>query len=258
MAESGQSGDRGGSESQNSTSGVVSPHEARVLAVSPIIVTGMPRSGLAIVARLLRACGIWGEATPRGQMDESDPVQIRSGIARPFFRGMSASMTGTGGWLDADKCMAVSPDLAPIWRRRIHAAIRAQGYDGGRWMYRGPDACMAWPIWHEAFPLAKWIIVRRTDADIVTACKRMFFANPPEDGGGWDGWLCRYHERLKELRDTVGWWREIWPSKMISGELGVARCLMNDLEIPWDGTAIHDALTPVLWACGVFDAKEKV
>ncbi len=216
----------------------------------PIIVTGVPRSGVSIIASLLRAFEAWpGDGEIRGR--ESYNNEVRNRIVRPFFRGIRSNLIGRGNTLlTTDQCRDVKDTVAPVWRRRILHLIHGKGYAGGPWLYWGADACLAWPIWNEAFPGAHWVIVRRETDAIVNACimtkyVRDVVSDIPE-------WVDSYLTQIDRLQTGTESSRECWPGSVYSGKLDTARTLVTRLGMNWNDDTANDALSPALWASGVF------
>jgi len=222
----------------------------------PIIVTGIPRSGIGIVASLLRAFGAWPGDSETD--DKHGPnAELRDRIIRPYFRGIREAPTGrgvTGGAVERSRSVASA--VAPVWRRRMLHYLHGHGYEGGPWIYWGGDASLAWPVWLEAFPASRWVIVRRDEKNVIASCMATRYIR--DAVGDIPAWANSYTDRFEEIAKAASLSLECWPGRMFSGKLDAAKRLVTDLGMTWDDDRANDALSPALWASGVFGASSSV
>lgn len=203
-----------------------------------------------MIACLLRAFGAWPGNAEWVEKDNMNTL-LRDRIVRPFFRGMRCNLIGRGDTAAVSAgCLGVAENVSPIWRRRILQMIHGYGYEAGPWMYWGADACLSWPIWHRAFPDAKWVVVRRETGRIVNACNlTQYVKDVVPDIPVWaDSYLGRFEDMAVAGCDI----EECWPGRVFSGKLDTARALVTKLGMVWDDATANDALSPALWASGVF------
>jgi hypothetical protein len=219
------------------------------LAVSyqdPILITGCARSGTSITAGIIFFCGAWkGDttgATKHNKKGQFENKWIRDRLVKPALREAGYDHLGQKPLPD--------PDQMPIdlmWKAKILNRIRAEGYRGGPWMYKGAKMCLFWPQWHFAFPKAKWIIVRREEQDIVNSCLKTGFMRAYKNEKGWLGWIATHLQRFKEMHDAGLDIVEVWPSKIIDGHFGEVKTAINHLGLEWERNIIHDFIEPRLW-----------
>lgn len=171
-----------------------------------ILVTGAARSGTSLVTKILQAHGAWlGQPGHVNQLYEN--TAIRQRILKPYLLRVGADPLG----------QRVLPDVArlPVHGGLLHAvrAVLMGGREGAKLAYKDAKLCLVWPAWHQAFPKAKWIVVRRKRQDIISSCERTHFMRHRTN---WGEWVDQHELRFQQMRggglDLV----EIWPSEFIS------------------------------------------
>jgi hypothetical protein len=179
--------------------------------------------------------------------------RIRNDIVKPFFRYLKVDPMG----------QFPLPDLSTIviphdWKNRVESVIKEEGYQDGPWMYKGAKMCLHWPVWHYAFPDAKWIIVRRKTSDIINSCMRTGFmrafnnrSNQIKVGAKdeWDGWLWWVHqheERFREMIDAGLNCKVVWPERMVDANYNQMKETLEWCGLEW-GPEVTEFIEPKLW-----------
>ena len=167
----------------------------------PILITGCARSGTSLVAGIINRCGAWGGKmtgrTRYNQRGQYENNEIRNNIVKPALRAAGFDPMGQNPLPD--------PLNFPIddeWNAKVVGAILRQGYKNGPWFYKGAKMCLIWTQWHQAFPNAKWIIVRRDTKGIVESCLRTSFMRAYKNHQGWNYWVSEHLDRFKEMHDA--------------------------------------------------------
>ena len=209
----------------------------------PILITGAARSGTSLIAGIINICGAWGGqmtgATRYNKKGQFENSQIRQNIVKPYLRSMGYDPMGQNPLPDIN-------NLRPFdMRSKVLDVITQQGYRGGHWMLKGAKYCLIWPIWKEAFPDAKWIIVRRETESIVDSCLRTSFMRAYRNRDGWREWVAEYEKRFKEMLDMDV--REVWPIKAIQGDFSEIKEMIEDIELTWNEKAVKDFISPELY-----------
>lgn len=217
----------------------------------PIIVTEIPRSGAAMIAHVLKACGAW--VSPSETEDSSH--RIRETLVRPLMKGLHADTMGLKNFPDMEACKNTAPKIEVVWRRQVLATLNAQGYESGPWFYQGPDALLVWPVWHSAFPEARWVIARRDDNAIIRSCSKTAFANVEKTPDEFMVWIEEYKSRMRGLIDSGSQVLQTWPDRFIGGKMDDLQRLVRSLSLEWNGEAVQDALSPVMWRHGQFEIE---
>jgi len=102
-----------------------------------------------------------------------------------------------------------------------------------------------WRVWNQAFPDAKWIIVRRKTEDIVNSCLKTSFMRSFSDTSvcreigvdntreGWIWWV-REHERMFLDMTRAGIdYTVIRPDRMAEGDYSQISAMLEWLGLPW-------------------------
>lgn len=225
---------------------------------SPILITGCARSGTSLVAGIINTCGAFGGGMSgpnhNNQKGMFENAYIRNSIVKPYLESQGADKLGQYPLPDVDTL-----DIPNNWRRRIEDVLKKDGYPGGsEWFYKGAKMCLMWPVWHHAFPDAKWIIVRRKTTDIVNSCMRTGFmqrfnspvnqkavgAKSPEEGWFW--WVKQHEARFSEMIMEGLNVKQIWPERMVERDYRQTNEMLEWLGLEWNDE-IFNFIEPKLW-----------
>ncbi len=213
---------------------------------SPILITGAARSGTSMVAGVIDISGAFGgdmsgpnRNNQKGMFENS---RIRNEIVKPHLRELGYDPKGQYPLPETEKL-----SIPVNWRKRVENIMIAQGYKEGPWFYKGAKMCLTWPIWHHAFPDAKWIIVRRRTADIVNSCMRTGFMNAFKDKDGWLWWVHEHEQRFREMIEAGLNVKIVWPEKMLYGNYHEMQETIEWLGLDWKGQKVYNFIEPKLW-----------
>lgn len=159
---------------------------------TPILITGIPRSGTSMVAGTLAQCGAWTGTTVEGFYEHAG---IREHIVKFILRGMGVDPLGV-------KTLPTVPATAEMrgLADYIKNLLATDEYKGERWLYKGCKMALLWPFFTKAFPEAQWVIVRRPREEIIASCLRAPFMNAHSDNPYfWEDWCAEYDRRLADL-----------------------------------------------------------
>jgi hypothetical protein len=178
---------------------------------------------------------------------------IRETIVKPYLVSIKADRLGQHPLPDVTN-LAIPMNL----RERVEKIMIDQGYAGGHWMYKGAKLCLVWPVWHYAFPDAKWVIVRRKSSDIINSCLRTGFmrayARPDiqrkvgakTEQEGWLWWVHQHEQRFVEMITQGLNVKVIWPERMVNGDYSQMYELLDWLGLEWKTEALT-FIDPKLW-----------
>jgi hypothetical protein len=217
----------------------------------PIFVTGCPRSGTSIIAATVNRCGAFIGNISKRSMYEN--IRISDEMVKPYLDRMGADK----------KEQYPLPDLSSIsiptdWKRKVEQIIFDEGYKSGAWMYKGNAMCLMWPVWHYAFPNAKWIIVRRRTPDIVHSCLKTGYMNAFSDEEvrakvnvsseveGWKWWVRQHEQRFVEMITEGLNCKVIWPERMVSGDYQQLYEVLDWVGVEWKNDLLN-FIDPLLW-----------
>ena len=146
----------------------------------PIIVVGNYRSGTSITAGVLHACGAWiGTATPANQHNPKGYFENEA------LKSLLHLMLMWSRYNDSDK---LPPDdlrgfaMFDRFHYLLELAMRGDGYSGGVRVFKNTKIVLFWRYFHQVYPNAKWVIVRRDASKIVESLQRattqLFWMHP--------------------------------------------------------------------------------
>jgi len=182
------------------------------------IITGCARSGTTLTAGVLKACG-----ANLGNVDTLNESQaVKNKVIKPFLRKNNADPLG------------IKPFLSP------HANYDSNQLrtDTVREM-RGADTLKEikllqfWWNWHEAFPDAKWVIVRRDIDSIADSCMRTHFMKGFGSHEGWKSWADHYLSKIEELKEHVDY-VEVYPLYFLDGDPSDMKDAVEFCGLEWD------------------------
>lgn len=187
-------------------------------------------------------------------------MEMRNDVMKPFLASIGCDRLGQHPLPDIDviRSLAFTDGYGQQWRKRIVSILKKQGYKGGMWFYKGAKMCLIWPIWHVAFPKARWIIVRRADDDIVYSCMRTSFMRAFKTEIGWQGWVDTHKARFAEMMDAGLDVVQVWPQKIVNAEFDEMRSAVDGLGLEWKQDKIVEFVTPALWSSGAITKVAKI
>lgn len=217
---------------------------------TPTLITGCARSGTSLIAGIIHACGARGgtllgpnQWNERGMFEN---LYIRENLVKPYLKAIFADPKG-------QKPLPMASTCPPIqdWHEAFMDVLYEQGYeDSEPLFYKGAKMCLMWPVWHAAFPYARWVIVRRDDAGIIASCLRTPFMDAYKDAPGWQEWI----DHHKECFDEMAVWGlgmfHIYSPAIVKGDLSGAREMIQWLGLEWDEERVVEFISPELWNGG--------
>lgn len=221
--------------------------ENKVLEIkqSPILITGCARSGTSMVAGVVNICGAFGGRTGRGNkynakgLFENQRIRV---IDKQYLTSIGMDPKGQNPLPDTSK-LPIPRD----WKGKIEEAMIADGYNEGPWFYKGARNCLTWPVWHSAFPNAKWVIVRRRSADIAESCLKTSFMNAYTSYADWIKWINHHEECFVEMVQAGVNVKQVWPERMVKGDYEQMQELIEWLGLNWDFKQVKEFIEPKLW-----------
>lgn len=211
----------------------------------PILITGAARSGTSMVAGAINLCNAFGgkmsgpnQHNAKGMFENS---HIRDQLVKPYLRGLGVDPKGQYPLPDVNNL-----PMPRQWREQVENVMKAEGYKEGKWMYKGAKMCLFWPVWHAAFPNAKWVIVRRRTGGIVRSCMRTGFMNAfsntakqravgaSSEEDGWKWWVRQHEQRFVEMIQEGMNVKVVWPHRMIAGDYSQLKETIEWLGLEWN------------------------
>jgi hypothetical protein len=236
-----------------------------MLKDSPILVTGISRSGASIIAGAINMCGAWGghmavsNSNKRGMFEN---IEIKESLVKPYLSCIGVDIEG-------QYPLPSSLTIPTNWGKQVEQAITHDGYSGGKWMYKDARLCLMWKIWNYTFPDAKWVIVRRRTGDILESCLKTGFmtafknqktqeaVNASNEREGWLWMVHEYEKRFVEMINEGVNCKIIWPERMVSGDYKQLYELMEWLGLPWK-TEVLGFIDSLLWGTRIKEKERRV
>lgn len=205
----------------------------------PIIVTGCPRSGTSLVMGVLHRCGmqtgtICGPTkwNPKGQYENRE---IINNVDKALLNKMGCDPKGQYPLPDPKKTIIDFPVYETIAKIAQKQEIDVED----DWGFKDAKCCLTWPAMAEAFPNAKWVIVRRNKEAIINSCFRVPFMDKYDTHEGWSSWADYHIDRFKEIKASQQA-IEIWPEQDRNGNLLVFKDLVRWLGLKWNEESVRE------------------
>lgn len=211
----------------------------------PILITGCARSGTSLTAGIVHLCGAWGgemrgpnQYNPKGMFENA---AIVNELSKPYLSSIGADPMGQKPLPDTENVPIVQD-----WHLAVLMRLKDQGYNGEKWFYKGAKMCLFWPVWHAAFPHAKWIIVRRDANQIADSCMRTPFMRAHRHREGWLEWVREHEIRFEQMRENIPNLIEVWPSGILE-DYTLASRMTDWCGLKWNASAVQEFVEPQYW-----------
>ena len=211
----------------------------------PILITGIPRSGASVVAKIINACGAFG-GTMTNERGGCENDRIRDAIVKSYLNLCGIDIDGQYPLIEQGNWLWIPKDL----KVKVESVITKEGYKSGSWMYKDSRLALTSTSWAIAFPNAKWIIVRRRTGDIVQSCMKTAYMSAFKDPKireavsvktEEEGWLWMVHQYelqfVKMIQDGLNC-KVIWPERMKRGDYHQLYDTLDWLGLPWKNDVI--------------------
>jgi len=221
---------------------------------SPILITGIARSGGSMIAGAINVCGAFGGRMSVGvnvKRGMFENIRIREELVKPYFKVV-------GGDPDGQYPLPMFTTLCINWKEEVERAIILDGYKSGAWMYKDSRLGLMWKEWYHAFPEAKWVIVRRRTGDVIQSCVKTGFMkafkveeirnsiNVQTEEQGWLWWVHECEKRFVEMINEGLNIKVIWPERMVYKDYRQLYELMEWLGLKWNSKALT-FIDSLLW-----------
>ena len=192
---------------------------------TPVLVTGIERSGASMVARIISLCGVFsGEVS---NMREN--VKIKT-LVNNYYKFIHVDERGQCPVPDTNHLIWPTD-----WKVKIVDILKSEGYKPDRyWMYKEARICQIWPVWNYAFPNAKWIIVRRRTGDIIDSCLKTGYMNAYNDKDGWLLWVHHHEALFVEMIKSGLNCKIVWPERMANNDFTQMIEMVEWLGLKWN------------------------
>lgn len=230
--------------------------------VSPIFITGIPRSGTSMIAGVLQIAGVFlGEVTkpekhsPRGMFENR---LIHDVMVEPYLKEACKDTFGHWDMPDIEKM-----SIPTHWQTLTLGLMEEQGYDKKTlWGYKSNKLALLWPVWDYAFPYAKWIIVRRRSGDIADSCLSTSYMKAFKDSSlvqsigcksereAWLWMIHQYEKRFVQMIERGLDCKVVWPERMVNGDYSQLYETLDWIGLKWSTSVLNKILEyidPKFW-----------
>lgn len=208
---------------------------------SPIIITGCARSGTSMVAGIINMHNVWGGdlagATKFNQKGMFENRVIINSLIKPYLRSIGADAMGQNPLPMQSKVL-----LTDDWDHKVYKIIEKQGYpsDEPLWFFKAAKAALIWKVWNQAFPKARWLIVRRDDEDIINSCINAPFMRNNKTREEWQNWINYHKERFEEIKYECASVTEVWSKNIVVGNYDQISKFLENLGIEFNSDSIEE------------------
>lgn len=215
-------------------------------SIAPIFVTGIERSGSSIIAKIISSTNVFtGDCT---RMNENK--LIREQMIN-YYASIGVDV----------KAQYPLPIVKYIndFQSIILDKLYQDGYKGDKeWMYKSSRLCQTWKLWNNAFPDAKWIIVRRKPTDIVYSCQHTSFMTAfkneetrkrigvESESEGWSWWIKQHEKLFIDMIQNGLNCKVVWPDRIQSGDYTQIEEMLNWLGLEYDLNRIKEQIEPLI------------
>jgi len=201
-----------------------------------IFVTGCARSGTSLATQILQAHGCYlGKANRVNILYEN--ISIRENILKPYLIGVGADPLGQDKLPDTDHL----PSVKGLRDRIFQEFLTGEP----PFAYKDAKLTLVWPIFHDAFPEAKWILMRRDKDKIVDSCVRALFMKKRNSRSGWEHWVDEHEKRFVRMREELDL-IEVWADKIVDDPQEFAE-VAEFCKLKFRPDATNAAIKPKLW-----------
>jgi len=172
-----------------------------------ILITGCARSGTSLTTQMLEVCG--AKLGPEKDVNALyENVVVRQSILKPMISEFGGDPLGQSHFPAPSRVKEV-----PGLQGRVLGAL---GGNIRGLAYKDAKLALVWQAWAKAFPMAKWVLVRRDRVEIIDSCIRTsFMAAHGNDRDAWGRWVDEQVKRFDAMKvaglDIV----EVWPRRVI-------------------------------------------
>ena len=136
-------------------------------------------------------------------------------------------------------------DLRDLVRLLIHK----DGYTGNMvWAFKDPKLSLIWKLFHDAFPGASWVIVRRRRESFVNSClNTVFLKRHSTDPQFWEALGDEYEKRLEKLRSQIANTFEVSADDIINGEFSEFKQMIEKVGLTFESNRAQKFVETQLW-----------
>ena len=223
---------------------------------TPILITGLPRSGTSMTAGILAKLGVFtGPTVPGGRSNPKgffENIVIREQIIKGVLKAGGFDPLGVRSLPPHDFNDEISFDDGKSLKEILHRIINAQGYSLNLpWLYKDAKLTLLWRIFNSQFPDALWIVVRRNRQNFIRSCLRThFMVQHSTEEDFWNNFANAYELRLEELIKTANRVVEVDTDTIIGGDFSAIETVCEKVGIDFSKNITAKFVSPEHWNRG--------
>jgi len=236
--------------------------------LDPVIITGTPRSGIWLTSGAFQVAGGFSCLLDKVEghlTGELENMEIRDRMERPLLEGLGFEPRGLGQLPTTEQIQKLAPSMKDQWRFLVDQMFKQQNcQDTAVRFIASQVACLLWPLWSAAFPEAKWVIVRRNEADIMASCRATGFIQSYRNQGDSSRrvrsdkelhlLLDGYRTRFEQMQTANLNFTEFWPQLVYDGRLGPLQKLLESHGLAWC-PEVTEFVRPFQWKHGTLQIE---
>jgi len=219
---------------------------------SPILITGLPRSGTSLVAGCISLCGAFGGKVKGGTCWNE----------KGFFENVEIKKNAVKNILEENELCPVgvrslpSPSYkfknVPCIRIEVKKILfRHQYMEDMPWYFKDAKLALVWKVWQNAFPNAIWVVVTRNKESVINSCKNTsFMYSKGLSDREWEEWADKYTQIVNSNSlDTVlvgGSVLTVDTDRLMSGDYEEIKNVIALLELRYN-SEIETFVDKSLW-----------
>lgn len=211
-----------------------------------ILITGVERSGSTLISRVLQLCR--ANTGQTNKMRENVSLRVLSNNAIRELREACFMPTYE------------SMETVVDWKGSVASALEKQSIpESMPFFYKDSQITQLWKLWHNNYPNAKWIIVRRRTGDVLNSLRDTAYMikfkskkNIEQVGAStereaWLWWVGQYEERFRDIISPEYDidYRIVWPERMRDGNFEQMKEVVNWCNLEWNNE-IEDIMGKLL------------
>lgn len=194
------------------------------MVIQPIIVISLPRSGSSMTAGIFAQHGVWvGPHRPPSKENAKghfESIPLRNEIIRTV-----------GPVVHEGRLAQQISD----WPERVERIIRAAGYHGGPWLFKG--SAMYYPLWLSMRP--QFVCVRRNLKAIEVSGKKTGYLKHGRS-------IPQHIEAMDYVRDHLGG-VDVFSDEIVRGNYSSLERAFSACGLDFDPVIADDFVDPSLW-----------
>lgn len=212
----------------------------------PIIIFSMPRSGSSLTTMMLSKAGVFtGETKPADKFNPNgyyENISINSSVVG-YLR--STDRLGLGF-----RYHPTYLEPAGLWfKETVLQSLHKQGFedDGiNKWAYKDPKNVWVWRTWHEHFPDADFLIVRRDREEVMQSIERSPWMNRYDNPYDWERMLLIYEYIFDTISQVHKNTHTFNISDVMKGELKKISLAFHDTGVDFSAD-VYNCIDRKLW-----------